>query len=517
MYDWKELIRWSLKRWYVYALCVTVCVITGLIHYRYSPSTFNVRASLMLRQLSAYNTQDQLMGKMGFGSDQSTIDEVEVLSSSLLMEQVVEQLHLNTLYYKRDNHHWVNLYPEAPFSLTFPADCQGVQAILKVKDGEYTLTVKDGNRKKSEASLSDASQPFKMHIGDVRMAVTGDIKDGKYRIDYRTTEWAVQEFRERVSVSRSSRESRIIHIGSTTADAPLMRDVISTMLNIYHHGSASDKNILAKETEVFLRERIAAVESELDSAEATLESYKRAHHIANLNAAAESYRSNNDIYEQKVAQLDAELSVLDFMASRLNAMGDNYTVLPANMGITDNALSELVSIYNRHVLNREKLLQTALPGNPQLESLTEQVSHTRRELLSAIEQSRQSTILTRDNTRKQRDLYAARLQATPEQERRYQEMLREKDAKEKQYLFLIESREANSLVLASEAIPVKIIEQPTINPKRVSPKLPPILLMAVLIGLILPALWFFMMELKTVLSTPASSAISTEQTKTDAE
>ncbi|GEM_PF-1065047 len=497
MDDWKKIIRWSLRKWYLYALSLFVCLVIGFVYYRYSPSMYRVSASLMLRRQAEHNTpntQDQLIGMMGFGGEKSAVDEVEVLTSSVLMEQVVERMHLRTLYYERVNHQWKNLYPNLPFTLVLPTESPNLRATLNVKNGEYSLCIEDDKKQKSEASVKDLRQPFPMHIGEVRIVAQVPVKEGKYRVDYMTTDWAVQEFRDRVNVSRSSRESRILHLTATTADDVLMRDVIGQMLSIYHHESASDKNVIARETETFLAERIAIVARELDSTEVALEAYKRAHQIANLDVAAESYRTTGDMYEQRIAQLDADLAILDFMAKQLRDMGEDYTVLPSNTAISDRALAELVSIFNALVLDREKLLQTALPGNPSLELKTEQVRHTCHELLSAVEQSRQSTLLMRENARKQRDGYSARLQATPEQERRYQEMLRERNAKEKQYNFLVESREENSLLLASQAIPVKIIERPTIYPKRVSPKLSPILLMAFLIGLLLPLVGFFLKE-----------------------
>lgn len=515
MDDWKKLIRWSLQRWYIYAASIMICAVIGFVCYRCSPSMFRVSASLMLRQQSDRNTQDQLIGMMGFGDEKSTIDEVEVLTSTSLMEQVVERLQLHTMYYKRSGLQSKLLYPDTPFRLVFPTGNLNLTAQLTVDDGVYALRVEDEHRKKSEDRLTDLRQPFKTHIGDVYMRVDTVPADGKYRVLYRTTEWAVQDIRDRVSVSRSSRESRIIHLSSTTADDVLMRDVLDVMLSIYRRESASDKNVLARETETFLHNRITVVASELDSMEAALEAYKRTYRIANLDIAAESYRANSDNYEQKAAQSEADLAILDFMIERLNAMGDDYTVLPSNMGISDGAITELVSIYNSLVLSREKLSQTALPGNPSLDQKTAQVQHTRSELLSAIEQARQSNLLVRDNARKQRDLYASRLQATPEQERRYQEMLRERNAKEKQYNFLVESREENSLLLASDAMPVKIIERPTICPKRVSPKLPPILLVALLMGLFLPVVWFFAMELRVVLRN--SPAVSSDTNKGTAE
>ena len=510
MDDWKKMIRWALQRWYIFAISIFVCVVIGVMYYRFSPSVYRVSASLMLRQQSEKNAQDQLIGMMGFGGDKSTIDEVEVLTSSMLMEQVVESMHLRTLYYRRINRQWKNLYPDLPFTLVVPDGCTNLRAILKVDEGKYSLRVEDSHGKKSEATITDLRQPFKTHLGDLRVVANKEIEEGKYRVDYLTTEWAVQEFQSRVDVSRSSRESRVIHLTSTTADDVLMRDVIGRMLDIYHRESASDKNVLARETQTFLDERIAVVANELDSAEVALEAYKRAHHIANLDVAAESYRANSDMYEQRVAQMDADIAILDLLAKQLREMDENYTVLPSNTAISDRALAELISIFNTLVLSREKLLQTALPGNPSLDSKTEQVSHTRRELLTAIEQSRQSALLTRENARRQRDGYAARLQATPEQERRYQEMLRERNAKEKQYNFLVESREENSLLLASQAMPVKIIERPTIHPKRVSPKLLPILIVALLVGLILPLVWYFLAEMRTLLVNPAPVASTKE-------
>lgn len=511
MDDWKKLIRWSLQRWYIYAASFVVCGAVGFICYRLSPSTYKVHASIMLRQQSSkQNAQDQLIGMMGYGDEKSAIDEVEVLTSSSLLEQVVERLNFRTLYYVRESHQWKSLYPDIPFALVFPDDSPDLTAFLTVKDGTYTLRVEDSRRKKSEAQLTGSERTFKTHIGDVRFEVRGEIKDGKYRILHRTPEWAVQDIRERVSVSRSSRESQIIHLSSTTADDLLMRDVLGEMLTIYHRESASDKNIIARETELFLNSRIEVVAAELDSMEAALEAYKRAYRIANLDIAAESYRSNSDSYNQRVAKLDADLSVLDFMVRQLNAMGDDYTVLPSNMGISDGALAELVSQYNKLVLKREKLRQTALPGNPSLDLVTAQVSQTHTELLSAIGQARQSTMLVRENTCRQRDSYAAQLQANPEQERRYQEMLRERNAKEKQYNFLVESREENTLLLASDAMPVKIIERPTIYPKRVSPKLPPILLTALLLGFMLPVVWFFLIGLKGGNAVPAPAVTTKE-------
>ncbi len=466
----------------------------------------------MLRNQSQKNAKSNSFNGIGFGGEKLAIDEVEVLQSSSLMEQVVDHLNLQTLYYQRAGFYWKSLYPSRPFTLVLPAGCPNVIAVLTVDKDKYVLSVEDAFGEESETSITDLKQPFKTHIGNVFVSASSAIDDGRYRIIYNTTEWAVQDFCNRVSVSRSSRESRIIHLAATTSEDTLMRDVLEDMLAIYYRESVADKNLLASQIELFLKDRVVEVAGEMDSTEAVLEAYKRAYRIANLDAAAESYRTNSEHYDQRAAQLDADLAILDFITQQLNAMGDDYTVLPSNMGISDGAISELVLLYNSLVLTREKLLQTAMSGNPKLDSHTAQLDHTRIELLSAIEKSRQSTLLIRENVRKQRDLYASRLQSTPEQERRYQEMLRERKLKEKQYNFLVESLEENALLLASDVMPVRIIERPTIYPMLVSPNLFHIMPRFILLGLLLPIAWFLLVTwlslLRSTLAESSNPAVS---------
>ena len=505
MEDWKKIIHWSIQRWYIYAISLALCLVIGYLYYHFSPSTYKVSASLMLRQTSSQNTQDQLIGMMGFGGKKVVVDEVEILTSPTLYEQVVSQLDLQTLYFYREEGHWKQLYPSHPFTLVMPADCHmNVTGKLTVQNGEYKLHIKDGHNNKSSAILDAATSTFTTHLGAITFVPTGSIQDGKYRIEYRTMDWAIVYLNDKIGVQRSSRESSIIHLQTVTPNPQMMRDVITTMLSIYNSESASDKNIIARETETFLQARIEEVEELLDSAEVALEVFKRTHSIANLENAAESYRLESEKYEQQLSQLDADIAVLDVIADVLDSPEEPVIVLPGNLGITDVALAGLVTTYNEQVLRRKNLLQTAMPENPAVERLNEQILRTRQALQTTITQTRQSTLLNRQSTQQQYDLYASRLQSVPLQEKEYVVMQRYRDSKVKQYKYLLERREANSLLLVSEAVPVKIIERPTINPKRQSPNLIPIMLVAMMFGIGIPVAIYLIMLVPGLLAAPAT-------------
>ena len=72
------------------------------------------------------------------------------------------------------------------------------------------------------------------------------------------------------------------------------------------------------------------------------------------------------------------------------------------------------------------------------------------------------------------------------------EMQRDKATKENQYLFLIEKREENALLLASEAVPAKIVDRAQINPNKLAPKVSVIGFLAILLGLLIPYCFYFL-------------------------
>ncbi len=513
MLDWKQYILWSIRYWYVYVISLCLCTGLGCLYYFSRTPKYEVGASVMLRTPSNRTAQDQLIGLMGIATATNSGDEIEMLSSSSLMEQVIEQLQLQTLYFVREDLHWNNLYPERPFTLVFPENLpSNVVVTIRARQGRYIVHVKDSKDEESKFVVSNLHEPIETHIGTLRVHCAGELQEGRYRVKYMLPNWAVAWLQKSIDVSRSSRESNIIHLKSTTDKPQLMRAVFETMLQLYAGNSVSDKSMVAAATEHFLQQRIDQVGGSLDSTEIAIETYKRDYGIANLQTTTETYRSLIDHYEQRIAFLDANLEIMDYVSKTLNDPNASYAVLPRDFGVTDGTLSQLVAAYNAQVIERDRLLQSATESNPSVEILTEQIRNTRKNLIHAVEQSRQTAVLTRKNEERQRDLYANRLQNMPEVEKHYQELLRLKSAQEKQYNYLVEKHEENQLLLASDAIPARVIEKPIVYPEMVSPKIPNVILLVVLLGLLLPFGCYLLVqgykEIKGTAQSPQTESVA---------
>ncbi|MBQ4507348.1 MAG: hypothetical protein II970_00390 [Paludibacteraceae bacterium] len=497
--DFKEIITWSLRHWYLYLVSLVLCAAVGAAYYICMPRSYNVAASIMLRQTDGRNTaQNEMIDMMGLGGGKITSDEVEVLMSYSLIQKVVEKLGLTTVCEYKKNGFWLNLYPASSFSLVLPQDVSmPLCADFRVKNGEIHRLKLLSDDLDIEVGNVVSGVPFTTPRGGMRLVCnTPDVPDGHYRVSIVPEKKAVLKIKNSLVVSRISRESKIIAVSMTSQSPACAVDIINTLLFFYNGQAVSDKNLVAMQAEEFLDSRLAVLSAQLDSAEAELEDYKRTHLISNIDQSAGAYRSYSDQYQRKVAEMDAEADVLDFIRTQISKPENENTVIPGNLGISDAALQRLIIDYNALILERSKLLQTATPDNPVVQQLTGQVQQRRSAILEAIDKARLSLQRMREHERSQQELYDERLGGLPQQERRYQEMLRELKAKEKAYIYLVEKKEGNALLLASGALPAKIVDPAIVNPIPESPRLRFVAAAVLVFGFMLPLLVFFIGLLK---------------------
>ena len=488
--DLKDIIIWSRRHWYLFVISLAVCGVLGCLYYYFTPPSREVRATIMLRQTNdkSASAQDEMLRMMGMGGQRIASDEIEILSSRTLMEQVVGRLGLRQICYKKGKRFWECQFPNNDITVLMPDSfSRNADIDIKISDeGKWKVKIKVLDFSTVKLTLNRAGEQMMTDFGPITFSASSPDISGHYRVEVRTLRSMVETLRKGIKISRLNKESNIIELTSVSSSPVLTSAIIDTQLDIYNRSYVSDKNLLAQQTEEFLSNRLSIIAADLDNAEMEVESYKRQYRIASISTAAESYRDYGEQYQRQVAEVNSEMDILDFISSQLNSPEKENTILPSNIGISDEALQDVILTYNNLILNRNKLRQTAYNDNPSIKSATEQIVETRRNLTEGIAQSRQSLALRRDYLQKQQQQYEQMLSSLPEQERRYIEMQRDKATKEKQYLYLVTKREENSMLLAAEATPAKIIDRAQTATQIESPNIKFIILLSLIIGLALP-------------------------------
>ena len=172
---------------------------------------------------------------------------------------------------------------------------------------------------------------------------------------------------------------------------------------------------------------------------------------------------------------------------------NKYQTLPTNVGLSDQSASHLINKYNEIVLERNRLLRSASENSPTVLPLTSQLDDLSKSINGAMAQSRKNMEIQRNSIASQFGKYSGQVSQTPEQEHMLSQIGRQQEVKSGLYLMLLQKREENSIELAATADKGKMIDVPVFA-GQVSPKSNMIMLIALILGLAVPAVLFFLLK-----------------------
>jgi capsular polysaccharide biosynthesis protein len=286
-------------------------------------------------------------------------------------------------------------------------------------------------------------------------------------------------------VAQASKQATVINISLNTPYREKGKDFINTLIEVYNNEAIEDKNQEARNTQLFIEERIAIIDKELSTAEQNVEEYKRTEGLSDLQLNLQRDMQMGSQYEQRVVDVETQLDVVNSLNSYLNSPANSSKTIPSNIGIQDPTLSATTSEYNRLLLERERLAQSMTDDNPAMKRLNEQISGLRESISASISSVQQGLQIRRRDARNQASLFGGRVSAVPTQEREFMELSREQQIKASLFLMLLQKREENALALAAYANKAKVLDEAA-NAGQVAPRVMIVYLAALLLGLLIP-------------------------------
>jgi capsular exopolysaccharide synthesis family protein len=264
---------------------------------------------------------------------------------------------------------------------------------------------------------------------------------------------------------------------------------------MYNRDTNNDKNVVGVKTEQFINDRIAIISGELGSTEQELESYKRRSGLTDLKQDAQVYLQENSEYEQKRIENATQINLINYLQEYVQNPANKESVIPANVGLQDMSLATLINSYNDQVLERDRLLRTSSPNNPVIQNLNTSIKAQHANVINSIASVRNGLLIAKQDIERQAGKYNVRIEQAPEQERILTNISRQQEIKSGLYLMLLQKREENSITMAATADNAKIIDAPLADGAPVSPKKQMILLIALVLGVVIPAGVIYVMDL----------------------
>ena len=517
--DFQLIYTNLILNWKWFVLSLIVCLGLGYLYLRYATPAYQASTKVLIkddddskRRGSLGISMIQSADNLGFMSNSNGIDnEIEILSAHDLAQLAVHDMKIYVNYYHKSAFKDPLVYKEQEVSVDLDLPhLKKLNAPIKLSiekegtkyhvKGTYNLPIDAFSFEKEtsefEKTFDRLPATISTRVGTLTFTPSKiyKLEDGEVlKAVIVSPEMAAKQYTKNLTVSQTSKTTTIAELVLNDENPQRALDYLNTLLKVYNRQANEDKNEIAYRTEQFINNRLQKINAELGNTEGQLESYKKRNKVIEMKLNATATIANSDAYAQKLQDANTQVELLNELGKYMNEPGNKYQPIPSNVGLTDESSTELINQYNKIALDRNNALHAASETSPTVTPLTAQLDALTTSIKRAMRQAKLGMEIQRNSIAKQAAEYAGQIGNSPEQERVLTQIGRQQEVKSGLYLMLLEKREENSISLAATADKGKIIDAPSFIGK-VSPKSSIIMLIALVLGLAIPAGILFLIE-----------------------
>ena len=288
-------------------------------------------------------------------------------------------------------------------------------------------------------------------------------------------------------------DATIINLSIDDASVQKAEDILNTLIEVYNEKWIQDKNQIAVSTSRFIGERLGVIENELGHVDENISNYKSEHLLPDVQAASSLYMSQSAENKKEIQTLTNQLTTAQYIRRELNSKDMNQP-LPTNSGIANVNIESQIGEYNKMVLDRNRLIANSSEKNPLVKDLGNSMQSMKRTILQSVDNLIVSLNTQIRSIRQQEATTTQQLASNPSQAKYLLSVERQQKVKEELYLYLLQKREENELSQAFTAYNTRMITAPRGSALPTAPNKKNILLVALVLGLLVPAVIIFMQE-----------------------
>ncbi|MDE3185563.1 MAG: polysaccharide biosynthesis tyrosine autokinase [Bacteroidota bacterium] len=458
--------------WPLFLLAIAIAIGIAYAYIRYATPIYEATATVIIKDEKKGNEESKLVESLDQISSKKIVEnEIEIIQSRKLMEDVVRALGLYAPIYEKGDVHDVLAYTKSPVSIValFPDSLQYFKRIdLNYNKNSQQVIL---NHKYNFPLDSFVTTPFgRLKFVPNKYFISDTINKQLY-FSLNQPKDLVPVFLSGLKAEAASKLSSIVDLSYRDPDPVRAENILNQLIESYQESANEEKDALAKNTLAFVNNRLALVSHDLDSIEKKVQQFKSGNQAVDISAQGQLYLQNVSVNDQKLGDVNTQIAVLDKVQDFVKSNSDSKGgIVPSTLGISDPQLSQLIDKLYNSELEYDNLKKTVGENNPSLVAIKDRINKIKPSILSNINSQRQSLIATRDNITTTNNTYNSVLQSVPQKERELLDISREQQIKSNLYSFLLQKKEESEIAYASSVSNSRVVDYAQASPDPVSPR-----------------------------------------------
>ena len=377
----KKEISYYLFFWPWFLLTIIMALFASYIYLRYTPNIYSSYAQVQITKSDASSSFLTTEVASLFGTRVNVDNDISVITSNHILSQVVQQLDLQTTISSVGRVKTSLQFGEQiPFEIQFknPDNFQNWNLLFSndlVLISADTLSFKVNKNQ----SLENDYFSFKLKNDSLQ------IIDSEYNIQRTSLNFATAVLKKRIQALAGSKSSsaEVINL-SIKGNNKLRNDaILNTLIQVVIADRIDDQRQLSSASIKFIDTRLETLKNTLDKISKKTIEYQLKNNIYDTEQQTSSLLSNIVKENEETFNLKIQLEIATSLLEQLNSQ-QNFEILPANIGIVDFNINQLIESYNTLVIDRNNLLISTTKNSPLVLKITEQLNRLRKANLEGI-------------------------------------------------------------------------------------------------------------------------------------
>ncbi len=510
--DAQEIIKLLLRNWHLFAFFLGVALGIAFLFYKYAPAKYSVGATVKIN-IQETTDMDQFGNLEGLRLAPPPKDfenELLVLGSSSIIENVVKNLNLTTIYYEKDKYFKKEVYRYSPYFVELTEDhLQPIKTLFTIEilsETEFRMLI---DEKKIEIySYTDHGVAYELpefefdetyRFGELienphmsfKIILNSEFDintalNRAYLFSLSALYDQIGTMQSTLTIEPASEESTVAYVSITGNNIVKSIDFLNSLFANYIERNLEKKNFLATNTINYIEDQLASISDSLLFTEQELQDFRRNYQILDIAEKANRMYAQMDEYETQERDLERQNSyysqIQEYFTRNMNS---SDLLSPSSMGIEDPVINTLIAELTTSNNERNTLIANNQQLSPAFATLNSTIENLKTSISENIRYSISNTTVQLNEVRGRISLLNAEINKLPQRQRELIGIERQFELSNEIYTYLLQKRAEAQIVKVSNLPDSEIIEFPKYLGKAF-PDATITFALAIFIGLMIP-------------------------------